>query len=83
MVLFKGAFKAYLDGDPANTALGYFIDYLPGLHALRGMIGHESGHLVPDLVFDRDGKLLDSPVREFNAERFLQTIYPNEFPGVP
>ena len=79
IVFYRGAFNAYKNGSPAKRDSGYFIDLKPGIHAIRGLIGHETGHLVKSLNFDSDGNLL--PDREGNSERFLQDLFPNEFPG--
>ncbi|WP_234994948.1 RHS repeat-associated core domain-containing protein [Microbulbifer donghaiensis] len=82
ITFYQGSYSAYLNGSKAPRALGYFVDMKPGLHAVRGIIGHEVGHTIPrNMVQTINGRLvpLDQRPKERAADTFLRNVYPGVY----
>lgn len=84
LTFFRGTKDAYRNGSKA--AEGYIVDLKPGMHALLGILAHESGHMD----FKTNIERFVNPVtgnkgyrqrsdKEVQADKWLQFIYPNKY----
>lgn len=82
ITFFRGSFQAFLNGSKAARSLGYFVDLKPGMHAIRGIIGHEVGHTIPrNMLRTVNRKLtpLSTRPKERAADTFLRNAYPGTY----
>lgn len=78
---FKGTIGLFKKGDQKPmTELGYYHKLNPGLHAIRGLTGHELGHHINRLIKMENGDYRSPYDREKNAEDFLNRLYPEDYP---
>ncbi len=78
---YKEAYQAYLYGSAALKSEGYTVNLKLGEHALKGIVGHEIGHLIPRLNvrINSKGKLEQRPDMERAVDDWLKRLYPGKY----